>query len=529
MKTCIDYEELAARGVSDTLSPAEAAALARHVGICASCGAFQRGLAEDDRRLAAFAAPMEAAAERVAAATLEGMQRRGSPTQDLTSETARHRRRRWYVPAAAAGVLAAGLIWLVQGRSVYAQLQQSLARVQSLHFSGKSLQDGKWVPAAEMWYDRTVGGVERETQGDKTSVLIDDGNHQITYSSGDKFAVESSSVDTQRLVAKLLNLEEFRTVFNGKPQGTVSIDGHSCSIYEASVPGDAKWKMRAFLDEDAKLIRGWEKLRLTDAGTWESYRTAAVEYDVPVNKALFKPDLPAGVVIIDATKWEARFALDKALVTKQVLGIDMAVHDIQRCENGAIYVVVSSRPGPEVVKKYGRIDSRAGSGALSHGDFSFGSAWKRLDGGGEQSYQPMTLARLYHNGMCIEWALLIPQGTWPQPIRELPLDFSVYTRDRLQQDLKSRNDPGFRRESLTLTIPEAKVSLADITTRIHADSLLMEKAAFQMSLDLGLEPADAKGMMAMKTAAPHAISADAYTKAVQASYEAYMEPPQVKP
>ena len=527
MKTCSDFEELAARACGETLSADDATALAEHVAGCVSCREFQRAVGEDDRRLEAFAEPLAVAAQRVAAATLEHMEPRRVTVREMTAPPAGRRWRR-YVPAAAAVILATGLIWLTSGRSVYAQVEANLARVQSLHFTGKSLEDGKWVTAAEGWYDRALGVVERETRGEQTSMLIDDGKRQLTYSSGSKFAVESGSGDTHRLVAKLLNLLEFRKVFDGKPAGTIAIDGHTCNIYETSPSPEAKVKTRAFLDEDAKLIRGWEKFRMTDAGAWEKYRTAAVDYNVPVGKEVFKPDLPAGVVIVDAKQWEVRFALDKALETKQILGIDIAVHDIQRCDNGAIFVVVSSRPGPEVVKQYGRIDSRAGQGSTSHGDFSFGSAYQRLAGDGYRSYQPMSLARLYHNGMIIEWELLIPRGTWPQPIRELPLDVSVHTRNQLQKDIQARNDPSDKRESLAVKVPDAKVPLAELAARIHEQTAAMEGAAFQVSLDLGFEPPNADGGMMMKSKAPHAISAEEYVKAVEAAYESYMKPPYVK-
>src|SRR4051794_15570826 len=101
MKTCSDFEMLAARAMCEELSPGEAAALARHVAGCVSCSDFQRSVEEDDRRLSVFAVPLTGAADRVTAATLERMQHRGAASHDRKVVAGL---RRWhrYVPAAAA-------------------------------------------------------------------------------------------------------------------------------------------------------------------------------------------------------------------------------------------------------------------------------------------------------------------------------------------------------------------------------------------------------------------------------------------
>lgn len=110
------------------------------------------------------------------------------------------------------------------------------------------------------------------------------------------------------VVKKLLNYDQLRGRLPEAPSKIIDVNGHACRVYVMEPP-QSNWRMEVWIDGN-NLIRGILKQKREPAGTWADYQKTMVEYDVPVDTALFKAEFGAGVRIVsgDAT-WAERFDL----------------------------------------------------------------------------------------------------------------------------------------------------------------------------------------------------------------------------
>ncbi len=75
------------------------------------------------------------------------------------------------------------------------------------------------------------------------------------------------------------------------------MEGTPCRAYCLS-NSTGMVRLLAWLDS-AKRVRAWEKRRLLQDGTWETYRTGTIEYDVTPDPSLFQPSHAPEVNVVD--------------------------------------------------------------------------------------------------------------------------------------------------------------------------------------------------------------------------------------
>jgi len=367
--------------------------------------------------------------------------------------------------------------WVVLGTatpSLYAQAVKAIEQARTVHAVGKRLQDGKMVKMMEAFYERGVGMAEYDYSEKHPFFRIDDGKY-CWRRSGNGPLVQSKSEDPAGIVKKVVRattrLLEGEENARREPAGDRAIDGAVCKQYVV-LRSDGRFRALIWIDQKDRLRR-FEKQQ-PKADDWETYQTVTVEYDVRIDRSRFQVKIPPAATVVNAEQVLAGFALEKAIFKKELMGLIFAVHDLQRCDNGMIFIVCSTRPCPAVIREFGPIRSHT-DGSAVYGDFQLDGSWKRVDGK-ERYYQPIRLANLYHDGMYVQWELLHPLGAWPQPMETCELSAYVYARGKLQEKYTQAGQNWYKRFGplAELPLPGQAVPFGEVVGKIHADALALE-------------------------------------------------------
>jgi len=410
----------------------------------------------------------------------------------------RHRLR-WAFAAAAVLLLVGVTTFLTnRPRSLYARVMRTLENTRTIHAISNVPRDGSWITAAEVWYERGKGVVEQETRKDVTRTRLDNGVYQWLYSSDTNTARKTESRDPIGVVKELFDPEEFKLALLAPAEGVKTVDGIECRVY-SHANSNRTWKIEVWLDENEMLVRGWKKQRVNEKGGWEDSESTKVEYDVPIDPSRFSPDFGPDVTVVEAGKLLLdnvdvakynldRYALEKAISVREVLGLNFAVHEVVRCEGDIVYTVCSMRPTEESLT---RINGDRSSAA---GDFEFTGSLKQPENGESRWYAPWTFASLQHGDLYIEWSILIPKGSWPRKVEECELSGYVHTRGLLEQSLAAEGEKTYKRvTSLSvLTLPEGSTPLADVISKVHTETLALEQIADEIRLYRASKPVPEK-------------------------------------
>ena len=201
---------------------------------------------------------------------------------------------------AAAAVLVLGLYLLfARGRTtLYDQVMGALGEVQAVHLVDATLRDGRWEKETDLWYNREAGLAATQWQSGQMTVhrITNDGYAQALAGSGEVGQLRPSGRPLE-VVADLLQTGLFTRDFVRAAREDKTVEGTLCRAYSLS-NGTGTVRLLAWLDK-AKRVRAWEKRRLLKDGTWETYRTGTIEYDVTPDPALFQPDFAPDVNIVD--------------------------------------------------------------------------------------------------------------------------------------------------------------------------------------------------------------------------------------
>jgi hypothetical protein len=201
---------------------------------------------------------------------------------------------------AAAAVLALSLYLLLgRGRTLlYDQVMGTLGEVQTVHLVDATLRDGRWEKETELWYDQEAGVAATVWQaGRKTFHRIGKGERAWKSATGSGLGLPSPSTGALKVVADLLQTGLFTWDFVRMPEEDKAVEAMPWRAYFVSNETRTV-RLLAWLDA-ARRVRAWEKRRLLQDGTWETYRTGTIEYDVTPNPALFRPDFAPEVNIVE--------------------------------------------------------------------------------------------------------------------------------------------------------------------------------------------------------------------------------------
>lgn len=386
------------------------------------------------------------------------------------------------------GVVAMGWYFVLNNSpGFYAQALDAIARATSVHAIGESKQDdGSWEKGMEVWYHRDFGIVEWQNRKGVTRTRIDNKQYQWRYSSDNPIVVKTRSEDPIGVIEEIFDLEKFHAIFPDRPREEITDARETFCIY-SSIHGD-KNRMDAWLDRQGR-IRKWEKFKKSDSGEWDKYSIATLEYDVPIDRSRFEPSLNDNSIVKDWSKvidasalLDDLFGLKNAIYQREEFGLLFAVHDIQRLDNGSIFLRTSMRPSEKLLQELGSIRSFEGQGEFVYGDYQLDSSWKRLPDGTERYYQPYNLAYLNHNGLYAQWTILIPKGNQPETRSEVELSLYWYTREKWQERLKNNGETWYSRfRPLTvLELPKSSNSWNGLLNTLYETGLQLEPAVHQM-------------------------------------------------
>lgn len=375
---------------------------------------------------------------------------------------------------------------------LYAQVLKAARKVETIHEVAQIIEDGKPMATAnEMWFARGRGFAVRN--GEFTR--IDDGKFFWQYVEGNKFAARSRSQGTDALLDQALDIKgELNQLCRRLPEGDRTIDGRRCQCYQLAIPPerravgyDDQGKTLIFLSEDF-LVRRVETDRIVAEKKIRLVRTW--EYDVPVPPDVFRPAFPAEVAIVDSDEVFDRLTdVRSAVSVEERNGLTFAVHRAERFENGGILLMTSVRGTAETLKKY-PLERRMIQTGLYFTEPT-AQNWQASPQG--HGFFRITLASTNHQGINVQWWLIVPRGRAPDWFEVAPgeckLEFGITPNGKYASEHK--DDRGVIhhitwQQTIPVPRPEKMPTLARIAENAYADVSLLRSVPFT-ELDLGVE------------------------------------------
>lgn len=378
---------------------------------------------------------------------------------------------KWFAPglAACAAIVVIGLLLANGSSNVYAQATQAIEQARTVHAQYFNVIDGETVKWAEIWYEANRGIREWTKAKDGTiSERLDDGQFQWTYNSASGTAVKTKSHDPVGAVASILRpkpnamFDELIEKTKRLRQADIDIRGVACEAHvtEQRVFNETQLRWVLWIDDQQRGHRS-EEQRLV-AGQWVADARCEVTYDRPLPDDRLKPQFGPSVEIVDLVD-SGPFNVKESLLQGTVLGLVLAVHEVERLGNGSVLLMWSIRPTQDTLQQFGTITPRPGARNV-YGDAVVESDWKRV-----RWVKPMEIARWTFDGIQTNWTILIPRGGWDRPIQAIDLQFSVHSRGKLQQALRKDGQQWYVQKFRLgeLSLPEKAVPMNKVCRQVY--------------------------------------------------------------
>lgn len=337
---------------------------------------------------------------------------------------------------AAAAVLVGALIFIMnQPKALYARAMKEMRRARTLHIVVKEYRDREWFRDQDIWCDRRIGFVEKERYASGiVDVHIAGAEYEWQYRVGGKFVSKLKRYQDADKYEKLFGILQERS--KRYPGGDKLIDGVACKQHVLTDVGESK--VSVWVDREGRIR--WMECEQEDDDGVERKIDISVQYEVPLGEEMFVPEFgPDAKVVNPSELLEEKFSLDEAVFVRESVGFVFAVHELKLGEDGLKYLVCSNRLSEEtrrVVSSgnpwnyYGQLDLLG-----------------RFDSGGdflETSDEPILLGRMRHDGVQVDWYVLVPMGS--KAIDSGMCDVAV--------DIDTANELSKRQESLGLSVSE---------------------------------------------------------------------------
>lgn len=424
----------------------------------------------------------------------------------------------------ATGITAALVIWLAffsGPQTLSAQVMEAFKKAQSVHLVRKIWKDGNWTPSGEVWYQNSSGVREEIHRKNQKIIRIDNGTYQWRFDSAAKLAVRLKSSNPLGLAAEAINPGKILNRCKRDPSGDATIQGRPC-LHFSAMNDKQTVRIMIWMDNDNRLLR-YKELNLKD-GQWIDDEWIDVEYDLPIDIALFEPKFGEGIQIVESDKFlNERFNPKKAIYSKEIEGHILSLHQLHRINDRMFFLVYSTQPTQDILKRYGMP-----SGSMSYADFNLYTPGKRVGENKWQNYQDVSLATFHLEGMEIHWDLVLLQGEWPEKIDSFDFGGRFYTRGPLQNDLTAYQDFN---PLVSMPISEKSISLDDAIATVHQETSLCQPLAFQISLHLmprplsekeiqehiksGMPEAEARRLSSLPNVSPKEITPEEFGNAIK--------------
>jgi hypothetical protein len=418
------------------------------------------------------------------------------------------------IKLAAAAVVIIGLICLVSDgqKTLYAQVVKAFEQAHSIHVVINEYRDRHWFKGQEIWYDREEGIHEEERFEDQTQIRIDDKQYEWRYTVGDKLVAKISSYrDPDEWSKDLYKWLRFNPKRN--PSGDKVIDGASCDMYTLSIQ-DGDEKVSVWVNENNRIL---EFENVEQRGGQEIRSVATIKYDIEIDKSLFLPNFDSNVEIVGPRGLiEEQFPLDTAIFTRKCLGFVFAVHEVKTCEKGLKYIVCSTRLSDKTRQEIG----------TGHPWTYYGQSdlFDRYDG--TYSYDhPILLGRLTHDGVRINWYLLLPSDDRVRRSPGCDVDVRVSTANQLEEKFKAEGLPTNEKFRLNIAMQEFQenqVSLREIVKQVYSLGEKLDPIVHSFLLTQVVTKADGEKKQAWRRPAIQ-LSEEEYNEDVEQRVQEWLE------
>ncbi|MBW7991533.1 MAG: hypothetical protein FVQ84_16190 [Planctomycetes bacterium] len=415
--------------------------------------------------------------------------------------------------ATAAAVVIIGLIFLVSDgqNTLYANAVKALEQARTFHIIIKEYRDGKLFKDHEIWYDREAGIVEEERYEGRTDMRIDNGQYEWRFASGKEFIVQLESYQDNDAFARQCCAEWLRYDPNRVSSGDMVIDGVPCDMYVLS---DSGAKVSIWID-GKNYVRQIEQSTELSGQKVES--RASVEYDIAIDQNRFSPKFGQDVKVINPREWiEELYSLDTAIFTRKCLGFVFAVHELKTCENGLKYIVCSTRLSDQT-----RRDIGTGHPWTYYGQSDLFDRYDET-----YSYDhPILLGELTHDGVRINWYLLLPSDDRVRQSPGCDVDVRVNTANQLEEKCKAEGLPTNDKFRLNITMQESKehqVSLREIIRQVYSFGEKLDPIVHSFLLTQVITKADGKKTQAWRRPAIQ-LSEEEYNEGVERRVQEWLE------
>jgi len=403
-------------------------------------------------------------------------------------------------------------------QTLYAQVQRTLARAKSVHVIIQTIVDGKPKHAGDMWYLRDVGF--RLELGPE--VRIDDGQHAWRYEQGEPTAYcSNASGENAMMWNDMLGLRaQLDSDFVPAPEqdrrfGDVATE---CYIRNdqlaeriAPMPNGRMARPLVFVTADFELRR--VEMEVLDGGEWKVASAQNWQYNVDVDRALFRPDFGAGVKIVNTDKQFNDFLLlDKAVYKETRNGLIYAVHRVERFEGGGLALLTSVRGTEETLAKYPLEHRRLGPGRIFVEPPA--TNWKASPQG--VAFFRITLASATNDGIDAQWWIVVPRDTPPTFFDVAPGKVKVQAGVTPNGSYANafKDGQGTIQQlsweiELDVPTPRQLPDLSSVTDQVYRQLQMLDAVPVK-HLDLGIEP----DRFVEKFGSPEDVSAQEFAAAV---------------
>lgn len=429
------------------------------------------------------------------------------PQRPSTPEGSGRRIRRISFVVIGALIACLGLWWgsgtQSTGSVLYAQVKEALSQVQSIHqVVSVQTNEDDLHQVSETWFARGQGfAVIREDL-----IRIDNGTYFWNHRPGSGTASRTKSMGTDALLDQALNIrEELERQCERFAEGDRSIDRveHACyrlTFHGPGQPADLSVldfdKRRTLIFIDPKTLPTRIESQEQVDGKWKTTVVRTWEYDAPIDPTVFQPNFGDGVRVIDTdTAFERLTNVENSVHTEQRDGLIYTIHQAKRFKNGGLMIMSSVRGTDETLRKYPLTRRRIQPGlyitdgpATNHNASRQGSGHFRL-----------SLAKANHQGIDVEWRMIVPRGRQQTPHRledqdgRVLLELGIIPRGEYAKANHIDKYGVIHGISWKLPLqvpqPDRLPSLSEMTDGVHAHLSLLGPA-FAKHLCMGIDVLD---------------------------------------
>ena len=399
------------------------------------------------------------------------------PAEVITS------RRSWFIAGGtllATAVTIAMAVFLVGGEgSVYAQAIAAIGKARSIHVVALTFDSEGNLTSdrTEVWYDARRGVREQLTHPHVKKTRIDDGTHEWLYRDEANTLVKGPSRDPFGMIKDVLEPLKMLKKHGYKLDESIAAPKGlpNCRVYVSERNWEGlQWREWFWIDDQDRLMR-IEEYRKVDS-EWQLDEQIDLQYDVAIADERFRASFP-DARLIDRTAPMKPFTADSMVASAEKLGIVIGIHDVHRLENDAVFVMSTSRPTDEVIKRLGKIDSvRYGNSAV-YCEYQWGSNGRRLpDETWQEGVYPINIARWSNGGVGYHWVLLLRVSRMLRDDNTMPIGLHIYARGKWQDALKEEGKPWYfsqAKDVLTMPVPEVTEALDDVLDDVYQQILTM--------------------------------------------------------